>query len=198
MKYEVHFIFYLIFLVLSRCWPSHHTSWKSYDNISLRVYLHPGPGVTPCHETLKSQNNWVAGDNKIFYYILTTNKGRWKSRKIRNLGETRDISRVDGVCRIFFPVTADLIFHAIIVVTAAFWTAQRVKRCCSQPGRGGCQTESAAIRPSTQLSLAHSTTLHIYWQRSIFAVIFLAVSKIYRYMDYLNVIQWHTFIFLNS
>ena len=150
MKYEVHFIFYLIFLVLSRCSPSHHTSWKSYDNISLRVYLHPGPGVTPCHETLKSQNNWVAGDNKIFYYILTTNKGRWKSRKIRNLGETRDISRVDGVCRIFFPVTADLIFHAIIVVTAAFWTAQRVKRCCSQPGRGGCQTESAAIRPSTQ------------------------------------------------
>ena len=138
---------------------THHTSWKSYDNISLRVYLHPGPGVTPCHETLKSQNNWVAGDNKIFYYILTTNKGRWKSRKIRNLGETRDISRVDGVCRIFFPVTADLIFHAIIVVTAAFWTAQRVKRCCSQPGRGGCQTESAAIGPSTQLSLAHIAQL---------------------------------------
>ena len=141
MKYEVHFIFYLIFLVLSRCWPSHHTSWKSYDNISLRVYLHPGPGVTPCHETLKSQNNWVAGDNKIFYYILTTNKGRWKSRKIRNLGETRDISRVDGVCRIFFPVTADLIFHAIIVVTAAFWTAQRVKRCPGSLAAAGSDRE---------------------------------------------------------
>ena len=159
---------------LCRCSSSHHTSWKSYDNISLPVYLHPGPGVTPCHETLKSQNNWVAGDNKIFYYILTTNKGRWKSRKIRNLGETYR-GRVDGVCRIFFPVTADLIFHAIIVVTAAFWTAQRVKRC---PGSLAAAVSARECRHKTQPPARSRTTLYIYWKLSIFAVIFLEVSNI--------------------
>ena len=130
---EIRSSFHSSCLCRSRCSSSHHTSWKSYDNISLPVYLHPGPGVTPCHETLKSQNNWVAGDNKIFYYILTTNKGRWKSRKIRNLGETY---RSGGLCvQNIFPCNGGSYFSCNYCCDSSFLNRPTCQEMPGQPGR---------------------------------------------------------------